>query len=317
MAGHEFRIGHISPSREHKKEFGSVHFPRNIRIRREFKSCIYIWRYVCFFAMSFCRFPIHVRLWGSPYYLQANRETLGINGHLYLFREGYESEVREALLRHFVDGWLFIDIGANSGFWSKFIARHFELSRIVAFEPGADTFKLLRENLKEFRSRVQLENVAVSDQMQTLYLVRMSDPGGRHLIPGPGDGAERVPAVCIDEEAKRGDWLNQWAGRCLVKLDVEGHEYSALKGARNFISTSRPIVVFEMLEENLFRAKITSDEILQFFADLNYTVFPLVYEALVQPLRRMREGDALVESISNFVAVPNEQGTQMSMEVPS
>src|SRR3546814_17369148 len=41
----------------------------------------------------------------------------------------------------------FVDIGANKGLYSLLAARNPQCARVIAFEPGAATFALLRDNI--------------------------------------------------------------------------------------------------------------------------------------------------------------------------
>jgi len=271
--------------------------------RKEFGRAKYIVRAAIFLVRS--RFQSHflVALSGSAYHLRGNSAKLGIDGYLYVFRDEYEPEIRDCLLDYFRDGWLFIDIGANSGCWSRFIAHRFGASRIIAFEPTKATFGRLCQNLASYSDRARTRNAAVSDAEQLAYLASESDPGSNHLVAAPGGSTEQVAVVTLDREWKRDNWLMESAGRCMIKIDVEGFELHALNGAREFLRASRPIVLFEFVERHLARAGSTPEDLFAFWAEEGYSIFSLEHDGKsVRYSKAADVGDMLAHP-GNFVAV--------------
>lgn len=137
-----------------------------------------------------------------------------------------------------------LDLGANVG---NYTARLSELvgpgGRVIAIEPVPETFELLTSNLARFPFRnVTLLNAAASDRagiagmtMPTLdsglenrYMAHLTETGG---------GLD-VLCLSIDSLA---------LPHCirLVKIDVEGHELSALRGMQALIARDRPVLVIE------------------------------------------------------------------------
>src|SRR3546814_14598384 len=60
----------------------------------------------------------------------------------------------------------FVDIGANQGLYSLLAARNPQCARVIAFEPVAATFALLRDNiaLNGLEAKIQPVHAAVSPQ---------------------------------------------------------------------------------------------------------------------------------------------------------
>lgn len=259
----------------------------------------YVVRSIEFLLRSQVQERLRIKLWGFDYQLRANKRKLGVDGYLYIFREEYEPELRSALFRHFDDGDLFIDIGANSGYWSRFVACNFAESKIIAFEPARRTFELLENNVSVHSDRIVAKNVAVSDSEQSSFLSIMADPGSNFLTSDPGEHAEAVQTVTLDNELKRsGDGLRQHKDHCVLKIDVEGFELQVLKGAREFIRSMRPTIIFELLGRHLDRAGVDPNCLFNYVSDLGYETW-----SLSQPSSKMESASDMLRNQGNFIAV--------------
>ena len=129
---------------------------------------------------------------------------------------------------------LAVDGGANVGAYARVLARRFE--RVIAFEPAPDTFACLARNLQEwgFTHRVEACQNALSDCVESVSLG--TEPGRRspsRRVVGSGT----IATVRIDD-------LNL-PDLAFLKLDVEGYEERALRGAQKTLLRCRPLVMFE------------------------------------------------------------------------
>ena len=126
---------------------------------------------------------------------------------------------------------LVMHAGGNCGVWSKIYSPLFKED--VTFEPNDINFECFKRNVNE-------PNV-------TIYKAGLSDKEG-FCKSVDGDGDKNYGALQI-EEATEGipmmtiDSLN--LNPDLIQLDVEGFEENAIRGARNTIMRSRPIIIIE------------------------------------------------------------------------
>ncbi|MCY3770101.1 MAG: FkbM family methyltransferase [Gammaproteobacteria bacterium] len=148
----------------------------------------------------------------------------------------YEPEI-ETVLGAFGDiDYLFLDLGANYGYWSVLVSsRSFQGKQAIAVEPVRRNYRMLRENNRINRHRFTPVRAAVARQAGKTVRVH-THPGslaneGATLLPQPPrpeSESEPVPTISIDQLA--GQYAR--AGQpIVVKLDVEGMEVEAVRGA--------------------------------------------------------------------------------------
>ena len=130
-----------------------------------------------------------------------------------------------------------IDGGAHAGTWTVIMAKHFHA--VHSFEPHPQSFEYLKENCKDTSfDNVFLHNSALMDRgckidvyapgrtTLTATQVRYNLQNGEHK------------AVSIDS------FGFETCG--LLKLDVEGAEYHAIRGAVETIKRCKPFILVEL-----------------------------------------------------------------------
>lgn len=162
------------------------------------------------------------------------------------WRGNYESEIQQALLaRNEWTGKSVWDIGAHFGFYTVGLARLVgPTGQVTAFEPMPDAYrKLQRHVLLNGWAHVQTLNVAASEARSRLPLILDGErwsaashaPYLGESLPGE-ESVARVQAVAIDDLMSEGSVRPA----AFVKIDVEGHAGSVLRGARQAIAGSLP-----------------------------------------------------------------------------
>ena len=171
----------------------------------------------------------------------------------YLFAcETSEKEVTESLISLKQRKGTLVDLGGYDGDtlrqWIQ--ETNGQFSHILTMEPDAKNFKKMVRKMEGWDlSRVTLLNAAAHSQKDTLtFAVR----GGRNsaLLGAGGLKAKKtlqVSAECVDDQTK--DQLVS-----LIKMDVEGNEAEALKGAEKTIVRCHPALMISAYHrsEDLF-----------------------------------------------------------------
>jgi FkbM family methyltransferase len=185
------------------------------------------------------------------------------------YHERYEAGLVQRLLK---DGGVFWDVGANVGYFTLVAATALaNRGQIVAFEPGNNAYARLVENISlNPHGNIKTFQVAVSDREGEAVLHVSGDiaDSSASLYPaGPAQGSGEVcRMVCLDHFRRE----ENLSAPDLIKLDVEGAELAALKGARELMAATPPLLLVEMEEKNLRAAGASREAIRQFLAGYGY-----------------------------------------------
>lgn len=173
---------------------------------------------------------------------------------------------------------VFIDVGANIGSFSLVAARHAPQGQIIAFEPSAYHLSRLEHNiaLNNF-NHVHVVRCGLSDHTgsATLHLPfnsnSISNTGGASLFAETREAhleTETIQLLRLDDYIES----NALSRLDVIKLDIEGAELMALRGAENTLRQFRPHMIMEVDLQNLSRAGQSSETLLACLKTLDYEV---------------------------------------------
>jgi len=156
--------------------------------------------------------------------------------------EKYDREATEVMKRVLRSDSCCIDVGAHRGDILRRIVNLSPLGTHFAFEPLPDLAAFLRKTFPN----VHICEVAVSDHSGTSSFVQVKNAapysGLRQRIydrPDPILETIFVQVVTLDDVVPKDLPI------AFIKLDIEGGEFHALRGATQLIRRSQPIIVFE------------------------------------------------------------------------
>lgn len=148
----------------------------------------------------------------------------------------YEPPVEWLLRRASALNYAFIDCGANMGYWPSLLSgKDFGIRPIVAVEASLSNFRYLENNAHANDDRFIPLHAAISDVSGRKVRLYGKMHFGRSLVQdwnaGARDGRfEEVETITVDDLAAK--YLSGHIGPVLIKLDVEGVEVAAMKGAK-------------------------------------------------------------------------------------
>lgn len=208
-----------------------------------------------------------------------------------------EAEIASFLKQTLKPGMTFVDVGANFGEFTLLgSALVGPRGRVFSFECSPTTLPSLRRNLELNRpSNVTVVAAALSDTdgHVTFYPGSEKDSGSSSLTP-PHDHKGQtvtVESMTLDSLARR-EKLDRVD---VIKMDVEGAEWAALRGAAGLLgSPDPPVLVFEYNEVIARRSGWQLDDVKDLLERHNYKLHSLHKQRLTEFDHRW----------SNVVAMP-------------
>jgi len=187
-----------------------------------------------------------------------------------------------------------VDGGANVGQWATIARGAFPSATLHLIEPQENCVRVLRAR---FPAPHRIHPVALSSPgIQRVRMLTDAQSGtstGSHVTQHAPSGDERIvdcPAATLD--ALCADTVSP-ADRALLKLDLEGHEIEALRGATKLLS-SVEVIVSETTFYDLDRSGIPLfSELLRTLEAAEYVLYD--FAALYPRPRdqRLRMGDVV------------------------
>lgn len=176
-----------------------------------------------------------------------------------LYRDGiYERSTLETISNLLNSGpRTFLDVGANIGLMSLYVARHHPSVRVEAFEPFPASIVQQRANMMLNDLTYRLNEFALSDAEGELVLypqpsepglnLGKSNPGAVSLLSGGGsEEGVRVKAATLDGHVAASG-IDLTSG-CVIKIDVEGAELPVLEGMEALLASDAAMAL--IVEQN-------------------------------------------------------------------
>lgn len=152
---------------------------------------------------------------------------------------------------------VFMDIGANVGYYSLLAAAQNKNVRVIAFEPLPDAITFFKKNiaLNGF-TNIEVEPLALADkegEMNFYYPICADFPDLKFQLAGDGSLVNydnllwkeiTVKTSSLDHYVKS----NTISQIDLIKIDTETTEYLIFENGRNVLSQHRPIILCEVLK---------------------------------------------------------------------
>lgn len=199
--------------------------------------------------------------------IEGTKDQLFLDAFFELFRR-YSSE--------FLNG-IALDVGANYGTHSIYYSNYF--GKVHAFEPNRLVFDCLELNTRK-HGNITCHNWGASESGGVAYIdVPDGHTGAAKVTNAPVGRANQI-------ELRRLDQMDDPGGRVmLMKVDVEGHECSTLKGAAGIIRKDMPIVLFEQAASEIVNG---TSETISYLTELGYQRFATQYDSHSLPQGNLR-----------------------------
>jgi FkbM family methyltransferase len=184
-----------------------------------------------------------------------------------VFKSYADRAERYLLARHLSPGSVVVDAGANIGIYSQFLAKCVGPAGMVhSFEPDLENFARLRAALAGLPN-VRVNRLALSDNTgdSRLYLSQQLNVDHR-TYPTEGETRRSVSirSITLDDYFKPGERVD------LIKMDIQGYELHALRGANRVLVDNPDIMLLlEFWPYGLKQAGANWEELVQMLRDLS------------------------------------------------
>lgn len=201
-----------------------------------------------------------------------------------LWRRRLTQDLAMTVADHFaVSGATVVDVGASWGLFTYHLARRVGKSgQLYSFEPHPDNAPMLRK-LDRARPHVHFNQAAVSDETGSAQLLvpehhhrQVTAQGSlAHGFDGQGVDVRKieVPLLRLDDVLGGVDVD-------FVKIDVEGHEMSVLRGGAEMFRRCSPAILIEIEQRHL---SVPIGDVFGQIEGLGYRLF-YVTESAVRPI---------------------------------
>ena len=202
------------------------------------------------------------------FYAHTPEELRGVEGRFLL-----EKDFLDVLVANLGPGDVFFDVGSHIGQFAIPLAKVVgNQGQVVAFEPEAQAYQRLLDHLElNTLSNVRIFRQALGDQNAA---GRLFVGGGAcpSLVAHEGDSEQQRAAEAVD--IVQGDWLVRTEGLSIpraVKIDVEGYEYSVLRGLQQTLAHPACELLCCEIHPSFLPAEVDVATIVEFVKSLGFT----------------------------------------------
>jgi len=194
--------------------------------------------------------------------------------------KAYADRAERRLLRSVLSaGAVVVDAGANIGIYSQFLSRCVGPTGVVhSFEPSPENFERLQSATRKL-ANVRLSQAAVGEcsGKAELYLSDKLNVDHRTYAT-EGDSRRAVPidVIALDDYFKPGQRVD------LIKMDIQGYELHALRGANRVLAdNSAAKLLLELWPYGLKKAGANWLELIETLQGKNMAIYLVTKRGLV------------------------------------
>jgi FkbM family methyltransferase len=189
----------------------------------------------------------------------------------------YESHLQQLFSELGKDEGVILDIGANIGLHSLYLARVFPRAKVLAFEASPRVFDDLYINLSLNKcNNLEVYNTALGSSQGEMVFYEPSGRGIENRGLGsfnPDNVPEDFAKVTLQVDTVD-SLITKKLGAdekvSMIKIDVQGHESQVLGGAAACLSEHRPVIFMELEMANFSEPEQVINEFGIRFNELNY-----------------------------------------------
>lgn len=214
-------------------------------------------------------------LYGFKMEIDPVKDNKGLEKVIY-YTGTYEKGTLHIIKNILNSGSVFVDIGANIGLMSVFSSILVQESgKIFSFEPNPATYDILKKNIElNNLSNINAEPLGIGSVKKTTKIYDQWDSGrGSASMIKP----EHVTNSYDVEVVTLSDYFNDFQNDIdVIKIDIEGYELEALRGAEKIIREKLPVLIIEISDNRMNFEEANGTDIMNYVLSFKkYKVFKL------------------------------------------
>ena len=157
-----------------------------------------------------------------------------------------------------------IDFGGYNGFYGLLAAKICPNSKVYIFEPDSVNYTHIKKNiLINNLHNVVVIKAIVTDKIRSIFFAQQQ---GRETGRISEDSDFKIDSLTLD------DWLEKGKIKpVLIKMDIEGAEYLALSGMKNYLKNAPKVnIILELHREVIKKFGNTKEDVLKLLDELGF-----------------------------------------------
>lgn len=172
-------------------------------------------------------------------------------------------------------GGVLFDIGAHCGLISSLWCAAQPTNRAFNFEPSPALVRRITEirDLNQFEDRMRINQEAIGEAKNTASM--LIDPVGGFVQSQHFDHTmwSTPESIEISVDSIQGASERLGVTPNVIKLDIEGYEYEAIKGSVAFLTECRPVLFLELHLNYLEQRKLSPKAVVELLQRCGYAFF--------------------------------------------
>ncbi len=227
-----------------------------------------------------------------------------------IFRMACDQGIYDALLLRLIRSFLkpgttFFDIGTNIGLISVPVLTDKNFGgRVISVEPTPEVLQYLRQTRSgsKFNDRWTLFECAIADFNGEVDFSVKPELDTAYYGVSAKDGSDRSIRVAC----KTLDEIWEQSGKpviSVIKIDIEGFDFYALKGGTRAIAQNRPVIFIEWYGPYISKYGVGHADLLNWCRTMGYRILCLNSRL---PVTSVSEMQLQQDSESNFILLPSD-----------
>lgn len=211
----------------------------------------------------------------------------------------WEKDISEIVRTYLRPGDVFLDLGANIGYYSLLASTITGKSgKVISFEPSMENYTRLKRNMRlNNAENISIHKLGVGNKnVQLEIFFSEENPWSTSFISSHnnmGDNKEKVQIVVLDDFLK-------WQKIDFIKMDIEWYEYNALLWMKELLRENTTIKMIFEFSPCLYKLFVTdyrsySKDLLQLLADMWFSLYNIT-----DWLSEIMDIDAFVEKVQDI-----------------